>query len=166
MMLGIDEDSDVALLSIPVTNLIALKLAPAGVDPVGHDVSAVGSGVGKNPRISYGAVRRIYTKPLGSLLLLSNDVYPGSSGGAALNARGELLGMVIGRLAEVPPDWADAPSGGANTFAVHADDLRTLITHLENYGGEPRGFLGVRMVQGEVVDPERAGTPFKVGVRV
>ncbi len=166
MLLGIDEDSDVALLSIPATDLIALKLAPAGADPVGNPVSAVGSGVGKNPRISYGAVRRVYTKPLGSLLLLSNDVYPGSSGGAALNARGELLGMVIGRLDEAPPDWADAPSAGSATFAVHADDLRTLITHLENYGVVRRGFLGVRMVQGEIVDAERPGTPFKVGVRV
>ncbi len=166
MLLGIDLDSDVALLSVSATDLIALRLAPPGVDPVGDAVSAVGSGVGKNPRISYGKVRRVYSKPLGSLLLLSNDVYPGSSGGAALNARGELLGMVIGRLDEAPPDWADAPSAGSATFAVHADDLRTLITHLENYGVVRRGFLGVRMVQGEIVDAERPGTPFKVGVRV
>jgi len=166
MLLGLDEDSDVALLSVPASDLIPLRLAPAGLDPVGQPVSAIGSGVGDNPRVSYGAVRRIYAKPLGSLLLLSNDVYPGSSGGAALNARGELVGMVIGRLAEVPPDWADAPSGGAAAFAVHADDLRTLIAHLENYGVVRRGFLGVRMVQGEIGDAERPGTPFQIGVRV
>jgi len=165
MLLGIDEDSDVALLSVPATDLIPIRLAPAGLNPVGEPASAIGSGVGNNPRVSYGAVRRVYTKPLGSLLLLSNDVYPGSSGGATLNAHGELLGMVVGRLADAPADW-DAPSGGGVTFAVHADDLRTLITHLESYGVVRRGYLGVRMVQGEIVDAERPGTPFKVGVRV
>ncbi len=165
MLLGLDVDSDVALLSVPADDLVPLRFAPPGIDPVGQPVAALGSGVGRHPRESAGVVRRAYPRPLGSLLLLSNEVYPGSSGGAAVNARGELIGLIIGRLAEAPADWTDAPDGAA-TFAVQGDDLRTIVGQLERYGVVRRGFLGVRMVQGEVVDAERPGTPFKIGVRV
>lgn len=166
MLLGLDDDSDIALLAVDAADLVPLPLAPAGLDPVGEDVAVLGSGVGRHPRVSHGAVRRVYPKPLGSLLLLSNEVYPGTSGGAALNRRGELVGLIVGRLAEAPADWAEAPGAGAATFAVHGDDLRALVGQLERYGQVRRGFLGVRMVQGEVVDANRPGDPFRIGVRV
>jgi membrane-associated protease RseP (regulator of RpoE activity) len=52
------------------------------------------------------------------------------------------------------------------SFALAGDDLRTLVDHLARYGHVRRGFLGVRMVQGEVVDATHPDDPFKIGVRV
>jgi len=164
MLLGLDEDTDVALLQVPTDDLTALRYAIPGSDPVGQPVAVLGSGVGGHPKESAGEVRRTFPRPLGSLLLLSNPVYPGTSGGAAVNAHGELVGLIVGSLAETPADWTDAPQGAAS-FAVRSDDLKTIVGQLERFGAVRRGFLGVRMTQGEIVDAERPGEAYKIGVR-
>lgn len=166
MLVGLDLTSDIALLQLDERSLPPLRLAPAG-DPVGQAVAVLGPGVGPNARDTRGTVHKRYERPLGTLLLLDNPVYPGFSGGPAINDRGELLGIIIGHLTEAPPDWADAPLGVGNaSFAVAGADLTTIVSHLEQYGQVRRGFLGVRMVQGEVVDQNRPGDPFRIGVRV
>src|SRR5207253_450937 len=76
-----------------------------------------------------------------------------------------------GPLADAPPDFDDALAGGAGagagaSFALAGDDLHTLVGQLERYGHVRRGFLGVRMVQGEVVDATHPADPYKIGVRV
>jgi serine protease Do len=130
-------------------------------------VIAIAARSGSQPPVTQGSVRRRYEEPLGSLLLLSNEVYPGFSGGPVIDEAGKLVGLVIGRLEQAPADWADAPAeGGASSFALAGDDLRTILSHLEEYGRVRRGYLGVRMVQGEVVDANRPDDPFRIGVRV
>ena len=166
-LVGLDDDSDIALLQLPVTDLPALTFAPPGVDPTGQRVIAIAARSGGQPPVTQGSVRRRYEEPLGSLLLLSNEVYPGFSGGPVIDEKGQLIGLVVGRLEEAPADWADAPAaGGASSFALAGDDLKTILSHLEQYGRVRRGFLGVRMVQGEVVDANRPDDPFRIGVRV
>ena len=165
ILLGVDDASDVALLELPVTDVPALRWAKEPAAPVGAWVAAVGQGTfsqAQGPNL--GTVQRRYEQPLGSLLLLTNEVFPGFSGAPAINSKGELIGLVIGRLAEQPADWNEAV--GSASFAVAADDLKTVLEHLERYGRVRRGFLGVRMAQGEVVDSSRPDDPFKIGVRV
>ncbi len=167
ILLGSDEASDVALLELPVTDVPALRWAPEPAAPVGSWVAALGQTMGGESRPSLGTVQRRYEQPLGSLLLLTNEVFPGFSGAPALNARGELVGLVIGRLEEAPADWI--PSAGeapGTSFALAADDLKRVVDHLERYGHVRRGFLGVRMVQGEIVDSSHPSDTFKIGVRV
>jgi serine protease Do len=167
MLRGLDEAADVALLEMPARDVAPLRRAPAGTRPEGTQVLALGPGTGPHARFTVGSVQRRYERPLGTLLLLSNEVYPGYSGGPAVDAEGRLLGLIVGRLEETPDDWADAPGDGmAASFALAADDLATLVSHLEQYGHVRRGFLGVRMVQGEVVDANRPDDPFRIGVRV
>jgi S1-C subfamily serine protease len=164
ILLGVDDASDVALLELPVTDVPALRWASEPAAPVGAWVAAVGQGnfsAAQGPNL--GTVQRRYEQPLGSLLLLTNEVFPGYSGAPAINSKGELIGLVIGRLSEPPADWSE---GDNASFAVAADDLKTVLDHLERYGRVRRGFLGVRMAQGEVVDSSRPGDPFKIGVRV
>jgi len=164
ILLGVDDASDVALLELPVTDVPALRWASEPAAPVGAWVAAVGQdnfGPAQGPNL--GTVQRRYEQPLGSLLLLTNEVFPGYSGAPAINSKGELIGLVIGRLSEPPADWNE---GSAASFAVAADDLKTVLEHLERYGRVRRGFLGVRMAQGEVVDSSRPDDPFKIGVRV
>jgi serine protease Do len=167
MLIGLDETLDIALLQLAEPALVPLRLAPAAVDPVGQAVAVLGPGVGPGARDTRGRVHKRYERPLGSLLLLDNPVYPGFSGAPAVNDKGELLGVIIGHLTEAPPDWADTPLGVGNaSFAVAGSDLRTIVAQLERYGQVRRGFLGVRMVQGTVVDQERPGDPYRIGVRV
>ena len=164
ILLGVDDASDVALLELPVTDVPALRWASEPAAPVGAWVAAVGTfSTAQAPNL--GTVQRRYEQPLGSLLLLTNEVFPGFSGAPAINSKGELIGMVIGRLSEPPADWNEG-QGGPASFAVAGDDLKTVLEHLERYGRVRRGFLGVRMAQGEVVDSSRPDDPFKIGVRV
>ncbi len=165
-LVGVDATSDVALLELPVLDVPPLAWAPPGADAAGSWVAAVGQSAGGRPRSSLGVVCKRYTQPLGSMLLLTNAVFPGVSGAPAVNARGELVGLVIGPLADAPPDFDDAGAGAGSSFALAGDDLRTLVGHLERYGNARRGFLGVRMVQGEVVDATHPDDPYKIGVRV
>jgi serine protease Do len=167
MLIGTDEASDIALLELPITDVPALRWAPEPSAVVGSWVAALGPGTNVPPQPSYGTVQRRYEQPLGSMLLLTNEVFPGFSGAPAVNVRGELVGLVVGRLADAPADWVSSEGESAGTsFALAADDLRTVVDHLERYGRVRRGFLGVRMVQGEVVDSSHPNDPFKIGVRV
>src|SRR4029079_2929390 len=164
---GVDDASDVALLELPVTDVPALRWASEPAAPVGAWVAPVWQGnfnAAQGPNL--GTVERRYEQPLGSLLLLTNEVFPGFSGAPAINSKGELVGLVIGRLTQMPVDSAgDVPKDGAS-FALAADDLKTVLDHLERYGRVGGGFLGVRMAQGEVVDSNRPNDPYKIGVRV
>ena len=166
-LVGLDVDSDVAVLQLAVRDLAPLSFVPTGYDAVGKVAIAYSAGVGPHPSVTTGVIRRRYEEPLGSLLLLSNPVYPGYSGGPVVLESGEVLGLVVGRLDQVPADWDDAPAEGeAASFALAGDDLKTIIGQIEKFGRVRRGFLGVRMTQGEVVDSERPDDPFRIGVRV
>jgi len=171
MLLGTDDASDIALLQLPVTDVPALRWAPEPSAPVGSWVATlgpdlVGQGGGAPREPSLGTIQHRYDQPLGSLLLLTNEVFPGFSGAPAVNVRGELVGLVVGRLADAPADWVSSEGETGTSFALAADDLRTVLDHLERYGRVRRGFLGVRMVQGEIVDSSHPNDPFKIGVRV
>jgi serine protease DegS len=167
VLVGRDDATDTALLEIPIHSLPHAKLAPDGQTTPGDWVVAVGRPGGTAPPPSLGTVRRRYEQPMGSLLLVTNALYPGYSGGALLNKKGEMAGLLIGPAEVAPEDWAEAPEPGASaSFAVASEDVRTLVDHLERYGRVQRGFLGVRMAQGEVVDAQHPDDPFKIGVRV
>jgi serine protease Do len=167
ILLGTDDASDVALLKLPLHDVPALAWAPDSAAAIGAWVAVMGQTSQDQPRKSLGTVRRRYDQPLSSLLLLTNPVYPGFSGGPALNAKGEMVGLVIGPIAEAPADWSEGEGArpGAS-FALAGDDLRAVVAQLERYGRVRRGFLGVRMVQGEIVDSNHPDDPFKIGVRV
>ena len=167
ILLGSDAASDVALLQVVASGLHGLKLAADVSGPVGSWVLTLGQAPDSHPGHSFGLLHHRYDQPLASLFLLTNRVYPGYSGGAALNARGELIGLIVGALDRVPEDWPEAGDlrSGAS-FALTADDLRSVVGELLQYGRVRRGFLGVRMAQGEVEDTNRPGEPFKIGVRV
>ena len=165
-LVGRDDDSDIGVLQLPVRDLPALTIAAGNVDATGQVAYAFSGGAGAHPKVTIGEVRRRYEEPLGSLLLLSNEVYPGFSGGPVVDRRGELLGLIVGRLEQAPADWTDGPLSGTASFALAGDDLKTILGQIEKFGRVRRGFLGVRMVQGEVVDAARPDDPFRIGVRV
>ena len=164
---GLDEATGIALLRVPPRTIPDLPLVAPSTDTVGAVAIAIAAESGRHPYFTRGQIRRRYERPLGSMFLLSNAVFPGYSGGPVITPGGELLGIVLGRLEEAPPDWPDAPGAGeASSFALAAADLATIVDHLEKHGRVRRGFLGVRMVQGEIVDANRPGDPFRIGVRV
>lgn len=146
-VVGADPIFNVAFLRVPSVRLPALRFGSPRDAEVGSWVISLGTSYGAQPTQSVGNVAYRYREPHQSLLQLTNTVYPGNSGAAALNPRGELVGIVQGELS--PPEPADRdPEGerrpGGASFVLSAETVRPVFESLRRYGRVPHGFLGVR----------------------
>ncbi len=91
-----DDIRDIALLKISETNLPFLKLGDSDDIANGERVVAIGSPMGLENTISEGIIssKRRYIKELNqSFIQTSASISWGSSGGALLNAYGEVIGI-------------------------------------------------------------------------
>ncbi len=142
---GMDPVRNLALLKPDGLELSSLPLASkAGAS--GDWVIALGNSYGGSPTQSVGTVAMRFPDPAQSLVQLTNEVYPGNSGGAALNSRGELLGLVQGELGapEAPGqrDRAERRPGGMS-FAIPVEDIVPFLDGLAKYGRVRHGMFGV-----------------------
>ncbi len=144
-LVGMDPVRNLALLRPEELELVALPLAsrPAGS---GDWAIALGNSYGGAPTQSVGTVAMRFAEPGTSLLQLTNEVHPGNSGGAALNSRGELLGLVQGELgAPAAPgqrERAERRPGGMS-FAIPVDEIAPFLDGLARYGRVRHGSFGV-----------------------
>jgi len=144
-VVGMDPVRNLALLRADDLELSSLPLAnkPGGS---GDWVIAMGSSYRASPTQSVGTVALRFEEPGTSLLQLTNEVYPGNSGGAALNSRGELLGLVQGELGapEAPGqrERAERRPGGMS-FAIPIDVIVPFLDDLAKYQRVRHGLFGV-----------------------
>lgn len=123
---------DVAILNIVSLGRRPAVLATAKDLKVGDDAFIVGSPLGLNNTLSVGVISRLgssfqpsyQAEPLRGLIQFDATVYPGNSGGALINRRGEVIGLVTavanssgpsGIGFAVPIDGA-ASAAGSNPF--------------------------------------------------
>ena len=142
---GIDPIFNVALLRVSGLQLPALKLA-ARKPQLGDWVIVLGSSYGAEPTQSVGNIARRWKEPRTSLLQLTNAVYPGNSGGAAINTQGELVGLVQGELGapEATGRGGDSerrPSG--MSFVIPSEDIVPVFEAFQKEGRFRHGFFGV-----------------------
>jgi S1-C subfamily serine protease len=134
----------------------------------GSPVITLGHSYGSVPSLSTGEISWHYQDPLRTLIQMTNALLPGHSGGAAIDIEGRLVGVIIGELAtdmQTGDTLREASSRGSS-FAIPVSVLPALIAELRDYGRVRRGYLGVRIEQGKIIDPARPDEPFKVGVSV
>lgn len=183
VLVGIDPIRNVALLRVSGLQLPPLKLAskPANVTDW---VIVLGSSYRGAPTQSVGNIAFRFQDLRTSLLQLTNEVYPGNSGGAAINSRGELLGLVQGELGspEAPGrrDRGERRPGGLS-LAIPSEDILPSLESLRREARVHLGFLGVstrgafvdsdtepglRVPIGAIVEAVQPGGPAaKVGLR-
>jgi serine protease Do len=167
-VLGLDPIFNLALLRVSSVRLPALKFGEPGESGIGSWVISLGTSYRAQPTQSVGNVAYRYREPHQSLLQLTNTVYPGNSGAAALNTRGELVGIVQGELSPPEPadpgaDEARRPSGAS--FILPIETVRPVLESLRRQGRVPHGFLGVRTEAASVV-PETGGARTPIGALV
>jgi S1-C subfamily serine protease len=144
-IVGMDPVRNLALLRPEGMELVSLPLAsrPAAS---GDYAIALGNSYGGAPTQSVGTVAMRFSEPGTSLLQLTNEVHPGNSGGAALNSRGELLGLVQGELgtpaAPGQRDRAERRPGGMS-FAIPVEDIVPFLDGLAKHGRVRHGSFGV-----------------------
>jgi len=143
-LVGYDPIFNLALLRVPGLRLPPLPMAAGRGPQLGDWVIALGTSYGAQPTQSVGNVAYLHREPRFALLQLTNTVVPGNSGGAALNTRGELVGIVQGDLSA--PDLTgglDAPRPGGASFVIPLETVRPVYASLRREGRVRHGYLGV-----------------------
>ncbi len=140
-LIGIDPDTDLAVIQIPAENLTALLLADSDELQVGDFVVAVGNPFGLGQTVTSGIVSALGRTGLRGLefqnfIQTDASINPGNSGGALINLRGELVGINSAIF---------TPSGGnvGIGFAIPASMARYVMDQLIEHGEVRRGTLGL-----------------------
>lgn len=158
-VVGRDPSTDIALIKVDATALPLLTYANSDDVRVGQWVLAVGNPMNLTSTVTAGIVsakaRSINILqydpnrdviPIESFIQTDAAVNPGNSGGALVNASGELIGI----------NSAIASTTGAYTgysFAVPANIVRKVAADLMEFGSVQRAYIGVSI---QDVDPALA----------
>jgi S1-C subfamily serine protease len=167
-LIGMDPVFNVALLRVPELHLPPLPFATGRAPQAGDWIIALGTSYRAQPTQSVGYVAFRFPEPRIPLLQLTNTVYPGNSGGAALNPRGELVGIVQGELAS--PE-ASVNSGGERrpggmSFVLPVETVRPVYLSLRRDGRVRHGYLGVSTTAASVMSDTEQGLEVPIGARI
>ena len=170
-LVGLDPISNLALLRVSDLRLPALKFAQGRAAREGDWTMAIGTARYNRERIaqSTGAVAARLREPRLALLQLTNWVHPGFSGGAVVNARGELVGILQGEL-ETPGratalDAGDRNPGGVS-FMLPVESIKPIYESLRAEGHVRHGYFGVSTRAASVESDTRVGLRVPIGALV
>lgn len=151
-VLGVDQDRDLALLSVDV-KAPALRLADPVPAEVGDTVYAVGNPEGLEGTFPQGLISGIRQRGSDSILQITAPISPGSSGGPFLNSKGQVVGIAVSTWTEgqnlnfaVPVAYLSAllknrkPLSGLSQFDPSKTPARK-ASFFEGIGGDSRDGL-------------------------
>jgi serine peptidase DegS len=144
-LVGTDPETELALLSIDLPNLPEARLGRSDSLEVGDVVLAIGNSFGLSQTVTMGIVSATGRGQLGvttfeDFIQTDAAINVGNSGGALVNARGELVGINTAVISAAPPDQA-VPEGLG--FATPVNLVRGVMEQLITHGRVIRGYLGV-----------------------
>ena len=150
-VIGTDVRTDLAILKIEATGLVAALLGNSADMEVGDWVIAIGSPFGLSQTVTAGIVSATNRNDQGITMydnFIQTDaaINPGNSGGPLLNMRGEVIGINTAIASR---------SGGYNgiCFAIPSDTAKRVLDDLISKGRVTRGVIGIRP---ETLKPETA----------
>lgn len=142
-IIGIDTETDLAVLRIAATDITAATIGRSRDLKVGDVVLAIGNPFGVGQTVTKGIVSATGRTELGINLFedfIQTDaaINPGNSGGALINALGELVGINTAIFTR---------SGGSHGigFAIPVDLAREVMTEIIEKGYVTRGWLGIEV---------------------
>jgi serine protease DegS/serine protease DegQ len=138
-LVGADEETDLAVLKIEASNLPVIQIADQGSVRAGDVVLAIGNPLGLNQTVTMGIVsaigRQLSSGSPEDFIQTDAAINLGNSGGALVNARGELVGintLLIGKA-------ANAEGIG---FAIPVDSAKKVLDQIIATGHVVRGWMG------------------------
>lgn len=149
-IVGIDRDSDLALLKVEKTGLAHLELGDSDALRQGQLVMAFGNPLGLENSVSMGVVSSVarQIKADDTMIYIQTDapINPGNSGGPLVNVNGRVIGINTFILSQ---------SGGNEGlgFAIPSNIVKNVYTQLRAEGHVHRSEIGVSV---ETVTPALA----------
>lgn len=144
-VIGRDRDTDIALLKIEASGLEPIVYGNSDDAALGEWVLAVGNPYNLTSTVTAGIISAKARNLSGHMNLesfLQTDaaVNPGNSGGALVNANGELIGINTA---------IQSPTGSYSgySFAIPVNIAKKVVGDLREFGKVQRAVLGVRMVE-------------------
>ena len=141
-VIGLDADTDLALLKIDATGLPAIVIGDSDQLKVGEWVLAVGNPFNLTSTVTAGIVsakaRNIGAHKNGIESFIQTDaaINQGNSGGALVNTRGELVG--INAML-----YSQTGSFTGYGFAIPTTIMKKVVTDLQAYGTVQRAMIGI-----------------------
>jgi serine protease Do len=157
-LIGVDPDSDVAVLRVDAKGLAAAPIGTSGDLMIGESVIAVGNPFGLSGTVTTGVVsalgRSVPSKEAGrtftDFIQTDASINPGNSGGPLLNIEGKVVGINTAI-------YANAQGIG---FAIPVDRARKVVQDIVRYGQVHSAWIGAVTA---TLTPEEAK---RIGVRV
>ncbi len=140
-IVGIDPETDLALLRIAEQNLPVIRFGRSDRLKVGDVALAIGNPVGLGQSVSQGIVSATGRSQLGITIFenfIQTDaaINVGNSGGALVDTRGRLIGINTAMLS--------GENGGAGIgFAIPVNLARGVMEQIIEHGRVIRGYLGI-----------------------
>jgi Do/DeqQ family serine protease len=140
-IIGVDPDTDLALLKIQMANLPSMVLGNLENLQVGDVVLAIGNPFGVGQTVTSGIVSALGRNHLGintfeNFIQTDAAINPGNSGGALVDVNGHLIGI----------NSAIYSRSGGNMgigFAIPVSTAKTIMDSLLKEGKVTRGWLGL-----------------------
>jgi S1-C subfamily serine protease len=139
-IVGSDPETDLAVLKVNLTGLPTAPIAEQSEIHVGDVVLAIGNALGLSHTVTMGIVSATGRNNLRSVLyedFIQTDaaINAGNSGGALINARGDLIGINSRNMGGI--------TGAQNIgFATPITLARDVMNQIIEYGSVSRGWLG------------------------
>ena len=148
---GVDAETDVAVIQVPAEGLTALGFGDSDGLKVGDFVVAIGNPFGLDQTVTSGIVSALGRSGLGiegyeEFIQTDASINPGNSGGALVDLQGRLIGINTAIFSQ---------SGGSIGigFAIPINAARQVMEQLAQHGEVKRGQLGVQL---QDLDPDLA----------
>ena len=137
-LLGVDPDTDVALLKVNVGEpLVPVQLGDSDQVRVGDWVMAVGNPFNYDHTVTVGVVsakdRKIDDNPFERYIQTDASINYGSSGGPLFNARGQVIAI----------NSAISTRGRGIGFSIPINLVKGIVEQLKKQGRVVRGYLGL-----------------------
>ena len=141
VLIGEDRETDIAILHIPITGLVGIKIANQQPIRVGDVVLAIGNPLNVGQTVTMGIVsatgrNRIGLNTFENFIQTDAAINPGNSGGALINARGELIGINTAIFSQ-------AVGAQGIGFAIPISLALDIMQQIIEFGKVTRGWLGV-----------------------
>lgn len=159
-VIGTDQETDLAVLKIDAGDLPTISIADRGAVTVGDVVLAIGNPFGIGKTVTMGIVsatgRQLRLSEYEDFIQTDAAINFGNSGGALVNALGELVGINTSNYRNAGMRGGTVQTSEGIGFAIPVATAKTVLEQIVEHGMVIRGSLGLEYADNALVPTNAA----------